>query len=115
MEIVATLILFYLAVGAALFAHAPLSGGAEDFDWRSQIAIFRATFPEVLAWPLALAPLRRPQLAEPPAELAQHLVGQRQRGRQTRRFDAVKIDEAGDAVCLPAPARQNRRPPRWGR
>jgi ribose/xylose/arabinose/galactoside ABC-type transport system permease subunit len=54
MEFVATLILFYLAVGAALFAHARYPGVPNDFDWRSQIAIFRATLPEVLAWPLAL-------------------------------------------------------------
>ncbi len=37
MEIVATLILFYLAVGAALFAHARYPGVPQDFDWRSQI------------------------------------------------------------------------------
>jgi hypothetical protein len=48
------LILFYLAVGAALFAHARYPGIPQDFDWRSQIAVFRATLPEVLAWPLAL-------------------------------------------------------------
>ena len=37
MEIVATLILFYLAVGAALFAHPAIRGCRNDFDWRSQI------------------------------------------------------------------------------
>ena len=54
MEIVGTLILFYLAVGAALFAHARYPGLPQDFDWRSQIAIFRATLPGVLAWPVTL-------------------------------------------------------------
>ena len=51
---IATLILFYLAVGAALFAHASYPAVPDDFDWRTQSAIFRATFVEVLAWPLAL-------------------------------------------------------------
>ena len=54
METVVMLILFYLAVGAALFAHARYPGVPNDFDWRNQSAIFRATFLEVLAWPLAL-------------------------------------------------------------
>jgi hypothetical protein len=54
MEIVVTLVLFYLAVGAALFAHSAYPGIPNDFDWRSQIAIFRATFIDVLAWPVAL-------------------------------------------------------------
>jgi hypothetical protein len=54
MEFVITLVLFYLAVGAALFAHSSYPGVPDDFDWRSQSAIFRATFIEVLAWPLAL-------------------------------------------------------------
>ena len=54
METVATLILFYLAVGAALFAHPSFPGVPNDFDWRMQRAIFRVTFIEVLAWPLAL-------------------------------------------------------------
>ena len=54
MEIVATLILFYLAVGAALFAHARYPGMPQDFDWRSQIGIFRTTLPGVLAWPVTL-------------------------------------------------------------
>jgi hypothetical protein len=58
MEIVATLTLFYLAVGAALFAHARYPGMPQDFDWRSQIGIFRATLPEVLAWPVTLWRLR---------------------------------------------------------
>jgi hypothetical protein len=54
MEFVATLMLFYLAVGAALFAHASYPAVPNDFDWRTQSAIFRATFLQVLAWPLAL-------------------------------------------------------------
>lgn len=54
MEFVVTLVLFYLAVGVALFAHPPYPGAPNDFDWRTQRAIFRATFIEVLAWPLAL-------------------------------------------------------------
>jgi hypothetical protein len=59
MEVAATLILCYLAVGAALFAHARYPGVPNDFDWRSQIAIFRGTFLDVVAWPRALWRLRR--------------------------------------------------------
>ena len=54
MEVAATLILFYLAVGVALFAHARYPGVPNDFDWRTQIAIFRGTFLDVVAWPRAL-------------------------------------------------------------
>jgi hypothetical protein len=54
MEIFVTLALCYLAVGAALFAHPASPAMPGDFDWRRQIGVFRATFPEVLAWPLAL-------------------------------------------------------------
>ena len=54
MEFVVTLVLFYLAVGAALFAHSAYPGVPNDFDWRRQIVIFRATFVDVLAWPLTL-------------------------------------------------------------
>ena len=54
MEFVTMLILFYLAVGAALFAHSSYPGVPNDFDWRSQSAIFRSTFLEVLGWPVAL-------------------------------------------------------------
>ena len=54
MEFVAMLVLFYLAVGAALFAHASYPGVPNDFDWRTQSAIFRATFVDVVGWPLAL-------------------------------------------------------------
>jgi hypothetical protein len=54
MEFFSMLILFYFAVGAALFAHPPYPGVPNDFDWRTQSAIFRATFIDVLAWPLAL-------------------------------------------------------------
>jgi len=54
MEFVVTLVLFYLAVGAALFAHSAYPGVPNDFDWRSQIRVFRITFLDVLGWPLAL-------------------------------------------------------------
>jgi hypothetical protein len=54
MEMAAILVLFYLAVGAALFAHSSYPGVPNDFDWRSQRAIFRATFLDVLAWPVTL-------------------------------------------------------------
>jgi ribose/xylose/arabinose/galactoside ABC-type transport system permease subunit len=54
MEMIVTLILFYLAVGAALFAHASYPSVPGDFDWRTQRAIFCATFADVVAWPLAL-------------------------------------------------------------
>ncbi|MGE0260143.1 MAG: hypothetical protein AB7H71_02670 [Alphaproteobacteria bacterium] len=54
MEVVATLLLFYLAVGVALFAHPAYPGVPDDFDWRMQRAIFRATFLQVLAWPVTL-------------------------------------------------------------
>ena len=49
-----TAALVYLAVGAAFFAHPPNPARPDDFDWRNQIDIFRATLPEVLAWPVAL-------------------------------------------------------------
>jgi hypothetical protein len=54
MEILANLILFYFAVGAAFFAHPAGQAVPNDFDWRHQIRIFRATVPEVLAWPVTL-------------------------------------------------------------
>ena len=54
MEFAVTLVLFYLAIGAALFAHPPYPGVPNDFDWRTQGAIFRETFFDVLAWPLTL-------------------------------------------------------------
>lgn len=49
------LAMIYLAIGAGLFAQ-PQPGTARphDFTWRSQRAIFLATLPRVLAWPVAL-------------------------------------------------------------
>ncbi len=54
MEIFVTAVLFYVAVGAAFFAHPASPAVPNDFHWRSQIAVFRTSLPEVLAWPLAL-------------------------------------------------------------
>jgi hypothetical protein len=54
MEILATTILCYVAIGAAFFAHPASPAVADDFHWRNQIGVFRATLPEVLAWPLSL-------------------------------------------------------------
>jgi hypothetical protein len=48
------LVLLYLAIGAVLFAHPDGRAGPEDFHWRSQLRVFRATLPEVVGWPLAL-------------------------------------------------------------
>jgi len=46
--------LMYVAVGAAFFAHPAAPALPDDFDWRSQIGVFRTTLPAVLGWPLAL-------------------------------------------------------------
>ncbi len=46
--------LLYLAIGAALFAHPASPALPDDFDWRNQINVFRATLPDVLLWPVAL-------------------------------------------------------------
>jgi hypothetical protein len=54
MEILVTLAFIYVAVGAACFAHPASPAVPDDFNWRSQIAVFRTTLPEVLAWPLGL-------------------------------------------------------------
>ena len=54
MEILITSGLFYVAIGAAFFAHPASPALPDDFHWRSQIEVFRATLPEVLAWPMAL-------------------------------------------------------------
>ena len=54
METLITLVLMYLAVGAAFFAHPASPALPTDFNWRSQIAVFRDTLPAVLTWPLAL-------------------------------------------------------------
>ena len=54
MEILITSIFAYLAIGAVCFAHPPSPAMPDDFHWRRQIEVFRATLPDVLAWPLAL-------------------------------------------------------------
>ena len=54
MEFVLTAVLVYVAIGAACFAHPASPTLPDDFHWRNQIGVFRATLPEVLAWPLAL-------------------------------------------------------------
>jgi hypothetical protein len=54
MEILIQVILFYLAVGAMLFALIPGRALPTDFDWRNQADAFRDSLPDVLAWPLAL-------------------------------------------------------------
>ena len=46
--------LIYLAIGAVLFALIPGGLLPTDFHWRNQAAVFRASLPEVFAWPLAL-------------------------------------------------------------
>jgi hypothetical protein len=54
MEILATAALCYLAIGAAFFAHPASPAAPDDFHWRRQIGVFRASLPEVLGWPLTL-------------------------------------------------------------
>ena len=54
MEIIVTAVLVYIAVGVACFAHPASPALPDDFHWRNQVGVFRATLPEVLAWPLAL-------------------------------------------------------------
>jgi hypothetical protein len=54
METVIILVVMYFAIGAALFSHPQSPAEPGDFHWRSQIAVFRSTLPEVLAWPLSL-------------------------------------------------------------
>ena len=54
MDIFLTLVLCYLAIGAAFFAHPASPATPDDFHWKSQVGVFRATLPEVLAWPMAL-------------------------------------------------------------
>ena len=54
MEILVTAVLFYVAIGAAFFAHPATPAGPDDFYWRAQIGVFRATLPEVVLWPIAL-------------------------------------------------------------
>jgi hypothetical protein len=52
MEILITLVLVYLAIGAACFSHPASPAEPNDFNWRNQIAVFRTTLPDVLAWPV---------------------------------------------------------------
>jgi hypothetical protein len=59
MEALAILILAYLALGAACFAHPAQPASPADFSWRGQWAIFLDTLPAVLSWPLALWHMRR--------------------------------------------------------
>jgi hypothetical protein len=54
MEILVTAALCYLAIGAAFFAHPASPAVPNDFHWRSQVGVFRASLPEVLAWPRSL-------------------------------------------------------------
>ena len=54
METLFICILAYFAVGAALFAHPAAPACPNDFHWKSQVGVFFASLPEVLAWPLAL-------------------------------------------------------------
>jgi len=59
MQALATLILVYLALGAACFAHPVSQARSADFTWRGQWTIFVHTLPAVLTWPLALWQMRR--------------------------------------------------------
>lgn len=54
MDILVILVLCYLAIGAAFFAHPASPAVPNDFHWRNQIGVFRTSLPEVLAWPVAL-------------------------------------------------------------
>jgi hypothetical protein len=54
MEHLGILILMYLAIGAACFAHPREHAELGDFHWRGQIAIFMDTLPAVLTWPLVV-------------------------------------------------------------
>ena len=54
MEILSTLVLMYLAIGAAFFAHPREQAELNDFHWRGQIAIFVETLPTVLTWPIVV-------------------------------------------------------------
>lgn len=54
MEMFVSLVLLYVAIGAALFAYPASPALPDDFDWRNQLGVFRASLLEVLAWPLVL-------------------------------------------------------------
>ena len=54
MEIFVTVVLCYVAIGAAFFAHPASPAVPNDFHWRNQIGVFRGSLSEVVGWPLAL-------------------------------------------------------------
>jgi hypothetical protein len=54
MEIVGGIVLMYLAIGAAFFAHPREQAELGDFHWRSQASIFMDTLPTVLTWPIVV-------------------------------------------------------------
>jgi len=54
MEILVTAALCYLAIGAAFFAHPASPAVPDDFHWRRQIGVLRASLPEVLGLPPTL-------------------------------------------------------------
>lgn len=54
MEFLVTSAIVYVAIGAAFFAHPASPAMPDDFNWRTQIGVFRETLPEVLTWPVAL-------------------------------------------------------------
>ena len=54
MHILVMAVLCYLAVGAAFFSHPASPALPDDFHWKNQLGVFRATLPEVLLWPVAL-------------------------------------------------------------
>jgi len=46
MDILLTAVLCYLAIGAAFFAHPASPAMPDDFNWRRQAGVFRASLPE---------------------------------------------------------------------
>ena len=54
MEIAVTLLLMYLALGAACFAHPRGKATTQDFSPLGQASVFFDTLPLVLTWPLAV-------------------------------------------------------------
>ena len=54
MDILFTVVLCYFAIGAAFFAHPASPATPNDFHWRTQVGVFRATLPGVLLWPMSL-------------------------------------------------------------
>ena len=52
METLLVLVLVYLAIGATCFSHPASPAEPNDFHWRTQIGVFRATLPEVILWPV---------------------------------------------------------------